>query len=137
MSYRQISSPTKRRPAKRLLDDVSPTKSSAKPKIIVRQLTADDNEDADTTPPSSTATVPAAMVSDSSSTLKRVEEIKKETQVAGVKETSSPDPTLLGVPLISGKQITNTQQLPDVRQLFFLFGIILTSDYPIVVERFS
>jgi len=110
MSSRKSKLQTKGRPIKRLLDEILSKKLSPKSKIIVRKVVYDEDEDT-TTPLSSSATA-NEIVSTSSSTLKRIEEIKKEK--LGIGGISSPDPTLLGVPLPS-VQITNSQSSNEGR----------------------
>ena len=90
--------PTRKRPVKRLLDELLPAK---KAKIVTRQLDSDEDSAGESS---------NVVASCSSSVLKRYEEVKNN-------QGTSPDPTLLTVP--STTQVELSQQSVQVR-LFFI-----------------
>jgi hypothetical protein len=95
----------RKRPVKRLLDDILP-KRSPQSKVVVRQLVDyDDDDDDNRTPRQSFNEV----ISPSSSTLKRVEE--KVTKDKG----ASPDPTLPSQPSSTRVEHSQQQQSEKVR----------------------
>jgi hypothetical protein len=115
--YRQ-KLPVKMPPVKKLLADVL-SKQSAQPKVVVRRLVESDLDD-QTTPCQSSKKTAA---NTSSSALKRVEEKVNKDNAGGGGGGTSPEPTLLTLPLSSATRMElQIQQSEQVRRNFLIWN---------------